>query len=134
MRWLVDNACSPQLAQGLRDHGHDAVHVKDYGIETAEDRVLLDRAKSERRILISSDTDFGTLLAFSGSAAPSVVLYRRKSQRHPSLQLKLLLENLPTISPSLIEGSMVVIEETRIRIHPLPFSRPRNEGTEGVEA
>lgn len=62
MKWLVDNALSPVLAEGLRDHGHDAVHVRDYGLEKAEDLVIFERAMDESRIILSADADFGTLL------------------------------------------------------------------------
>lgn len=65
MKFLIDNALSPELAGLLREAGNDAVHVRDYGLHAAEDSVILERAGSEDRILVSADSDFGMLRAIS---------------------------------------------------------------------
>lgn len=63
MNFLVDNALSPRLAKLLGDGGYNAVHVREYGLATASDTVIFERAQVEERIVITTDTDFGTLLA-----------------------------------------------------------------------
>ena len=51
MRFLVDNALSPILAALLRNAGYHAVHVRDIGLQHAEDDVIVDRAAADGCVL-----------------------------------------------------------------------------------
>lgn len=126
MRFLVDNALSFRVAEQLVSAGHNAVHVRDYDLDAATDNAVLDRAKSEDRVIISADTDFGTLLAQMQTNKPSFILLRWPELRRADDQVRVLLDNLPGFADDLTLGAIVVIEQTRIRVRMLPIgSDPR---------
>jgi len=121
MRFLVDNALSPQVAVLLHQAGHDAVHVRDYGMSASHDAEIFERAAAEDRIIVSADTDFGRLLALRSTTKPSVVLFRGATPRLPTEQVKLLVANLTQIENDLGSGALVAIESSRVRIRALPI-------------
>ncbi len=122
MKFLIDNALSPLVAKSLYEAGYDAIHVRDIGLHNAADIEIFRYAGENNRIVVSADTDFGTLLAIWEKSEPSVILFRRVSQRRPQQQAALLLANLLSIEKALKKGSIVVIEEKRIRIRDLPIN------------
>ena len=121
MRFLIDNALSPVVAEGLRQEDHDAIHVRDLGLAAADDETIFEHADRDQRVIVSADTDFGTILALRNAARPSVILFRGATPRNPIGQVKLLLANLREIVPSVERGAVVVLEPQRIRIRTLPM-------------
>lgn len=121
MRFLVDENLSRQLPELLRASGHKAEHVAEIGLESAADREVLDRARDDGRVLISADTDFGTLLAESHARLPSIILIRRTSNRRTFHLAGLIEANLPDLAEDLEAGCVVVFDAERVRVRRLPL-------------
>ncbi len=123
MNFLIDNPLSPRVATGLRAAGHDAIHVLDYRMHAAIDEAIFERAASESRVVVSSDTDFGALLALREATAPSVILFRGVSPKRAEEQVTLILASLPAIETAPQRGAIVILERHRLRLRELPITR-----------
>ena len=122
MRFLVDNALSPALAILLEQAGHDALHVRTIQLHRSDDETIFDRAAAEDRVVVSADTDFGTLLATRSTQKPSVIQFRGQGSRKPDALARAILSNLPPLVDALNSGSIVTFEPSRIRVRALPIN------------
>lgn len=120
MRFLVDMPISPRTAHRLTERGHDAVHAFHLGLASAPDSVLLDRAVSEERIVITADTDFPQLLALSGSGSPGVILFRGGDYTEQEIE-ELLARVFDAVPEATLAHSICVVDRRRIRLRPLPL-------------
>lgn len=120
MRFLVDANLSPRVAERLREAGHEALHVIDIGMGTADDSPILRRAAEAGEVIVTADADFGTLLALGGYARPSVVLLRSSDHLIPHEQGDLVPRSLEHISDDLAAGAVASVTPERIRVRTLP--------------
>lgn len=121
MRLLVDEALQDAVAHRLADAGHDVTHIRLLGLAGHTDDEVMALALAEDRVLVTTDTDFGTILALTGAAGPSVMLLRGLGDS-ASERVAVILDVLPRVADELSEGAVVVIEQDRYRIRYLPIT------------
>jgi predicted nuclease of predicted toxin-antitoxin system len=121
MKLLVDENLSPRVAELLRDKGIDTTHVLEHGLGGSPDTEVSTFAVTERRSIVSADSDFTTLLALSRGTAPSLVLLRSGDQLKPDAQAALLLANLPALEADLEQGVVISLSTTHVRVRRLPL-------------
>ena len=110
------------MAALLVDAGHDAIHVGAVGLLGRPDAEVMAAAGVDDRVVLSADTDFGELLARSRERLPSVVLLRR-NPHSAEQQVAIVLAALIDVTADLEGGAMVIVDERRVRIRPLPIGR-----------
>lgn len=81
----------------------------DIGLGTASDFEILERAAADERVIVSSDSDFGTLLARHNRSMPSFVLLRHGNDLTVDQQTALLVANLPLVEDELRRGAVVTL-------------------------
>jgi predicted nuclease of predicted toxin-antitoxin system len=120
MRFLADMGVAMRIVEWLRAQSYDVKHLREEGLQRMSDRDIFRKAATESRILLTFDLDFGEILALSGERKASVVLFRLYNTHTPHVieRLKVALAQSKTI---LETGSIVVIEESRVRTRRLPL-------------
>ena len=108
LQFLIDNALPPHLAQLLVAAGHDAVHVRDYGMQASSDVEILARALREDRTVVSADSDFGVILAAPEATHPSFILFRDTNLLVATDYAGMLVPVLGILGPELADGCVAV--------------------------
>ena len=113
MRFLADAGISPRTVEFLRGQGHEAVHVRELGLQRASDREIVDKALSESRVLLTFDLDFSEILALHVLNGPSTVVFRLADERPDAVNRRLEVV-LSEQASALAAGALVLIEDTQI--------------------
>ena len=115
---LLANENFPGVAvDALRARGHDVAWVRT-DAPGSDDRTVLARAVAEGRLLLTFDKDFGELAFRAGLPASSGVVLFRIAPISPA--------HIADVAVAVLEsrndwaGHFSVIEESRVRMTPLP--------------
>ena len=122
MRILVDMCVDIRVADWLRSQGHDAAHLRDEGLNRMPNGEIFEKALSEDRIVLTSDLDFGEIAAALRGTAGKVLLLRLQNSRAANV-IRRLSSVLPRVERDLAAGAVVIVEESRHRVRPLPIGR-----------
>lgn len=120
LKFFADECISPVTVSFLVKHGYKAEHAEDVKMYAVKDSEILDYTAKKDTILITQDLDFSALLALSGSSHPGVITLRLKfpSPENVNSALKKLIDSQ---TEEQIKGSLIVLEETKIRFRRLPI-------------
>ncbi len=111
---------SPRWADWLRDAGLDAEHWSEIGEATDADVVIMQTARHRDAVVLTNDLDFGSMLASSGAAGPSVVQLRGGDLR-PEALAPMLIATVAQMASELESGALITLDPGRQRVRVLPF-------------
>jgi predicted nuclease of predicted toxin-antitoxin system len=121
MRFLADMGVDIRVVEWLRKQGHEAIHLRDEGLQRLPDPEIFAKAGAENRIILTFDLDFGEILALSAGATISVILFRLHNARTPHVIARLETV-LNSDADALTRGAIIVVEDARHRVRILPLT------------
>ena len=119
MKFLLDMGLAQSTARFLDEVGHDAVHLRDQGLQRLPDEEIIIKAHVEDRVILTHDLDFGRLMALSGKRLPSVITFRLQ-RMHAANVNRFLQIVLDRHMAQLIQGALISVNEEAIRVRVLP--------------
>lgn len=117
MNFVADESCAAPVIRALREAGHDVLAIAEMAKGTPDERVL-ERALSERRVLITEDHDFGELVYARGRSSAGVILVRFHS-RVRLAKPSAVVEAVAKLGQRL-QGAFAVVEPGRVRLSRTP--------------
>jgi predicted nuclease of predicted toxin-antitoxin system len=112
-QFLIDESLPRLVATALAEAGHDAL---DCGLRGAPDGVVHVRSITDRRILVSGDTDFANALRFPPGSHPGIVVLRVPNSWSPAERARRLCSALDETLLSVTPHAIVIVEPGRVRV------------------
>lgn len=124
MKFVLDMNISPSWKDVLVEAGYDAVHWSDVGTPSASDDEIIGWAAEHDRVVVTSDLDFGSILATSARHKPSVIQLRQGRHDPGSMGLTLLAA-IDATADDLRKGAILTVGPGRHRVRLLSLNGPQ---------
>lgn len=122
MKILIDMNLSPDWTAAFAAANIESVHWSTVGDPRAEDISIIEYARTNGYIVFTHDLDFGTILALTHAAGPSVIQVRTQDILPSSLG-NTLISVMHDNASALDRGALIVVDEARARVRILPLER-----------
>lgn len=115
MKFKVDENLPIEVAQLLREAGHDVFSVHEQGLVGVTDQVLAAVCQSEKRVMVTLDTHFADIRTYPPESYSGLIILRLTHQDKPHV-LEVMSRALKLFSSEPLEGKLWIVDEKRVRI------------------
>ena len=119
MKFKLDENLPIEAAALIQAGGHEVATVFQEGLAGEDDALLAERIRTERRVLLTLDSDFGDIRLYPPGRYSGIIVLRLKNQDKPSV-LALVERVRRLLSPQQLERCLWIVEPGRIRIREGP--------------
>ena len=114
LKLFLDQMLRMDVAQTLRDEGHDVVRASEVGQARADDQQILQKAIDENRILVTLDEHFGDWVILPLSKHPGVIRLKVNPTTSNNI-IKLLIPFLRIHSSEQFRNHLVILSLNRAK-------------------
>ena len=114
LKLLADENISPKVVTFLREQGIDVLDVKEQQWFGKDDEELLEKANSQNRFILTHDADFGKLAINEKQPYHGIIYFRLRNLKPANVII--VCERLLPLDIEFSQGTIVVVEEARIRV------------------
>ena len=111
---------SPKWVDVLNAEGWEAVHWSKIGDIGAMDQVIMKWALDHGFIVFTHDLDFGSILAATSAAAPSVIQVRTQNVMPESVGI-IVIDAIRKFKDKLDDGALISIDHIKARVKVFPI-------------
>lgn len=116
VRFLLDENVPIEVVAALAASGHDAERLP-VSMRASDDIAVLAYAATERRVLVTLDTDFGALVFLHGRPPPPGIVLIRMSAVELTQRLAVVAAAMTDAAAT--AGRFIVIGPDGVRVRPL---------------
>ncbi len=115
MRFKIDENLPVEVAELLREEGHEANTVLEQGLGGRADPDIASICQLEDLVLITLDTDFSDIRSYPPENFSGLIVLRLRQQDKTHV-LALIPRLIPMFSAEPLAGRLWIVEEERVRI------------------
>lgn len=116
MKFKIDENLPIEIAWLLQKHGHDATTVFQEELEGAIDSRIAKVCQSEKRTLVTLDTDFSDIRTYPPKDFEGIIVLRLENQDKLYV-LSVMNRLMDMLINEPVSRHLWIVEEGRVRIH-----------------
>lgn len=126
MKLKLDENISRHLKSVLESLKYDVLTVSDQGLLSENDTTIAKAAKTEGRMLLTLDLEFGDLPKYPPGSHPGIILFRPRSFG-PLAVNRFMKRFVRDTDLGQLNGCVVVVDPSKVRVRRPPMSMNKNE-------
>lgn len=117
MRLKIDENLGQRGAELFHNAAHDVATVTAQGLAGAQDQVLIEICREERRCLVTLDMDFGNPILFKPSLYYGIAVLRLPPRPSHADLLDTIRTLISGLAKENIEGKLWIVQRGRFRAY-----------------